>query len=141
MNVKAYMMRYRRLSERIRQIDLDIAAIETEAEGRAITSDGLPKGSGVSDPTAVLAMRLSDLKADRLLKKEEAWRAREEIQRVIDAVPDPVHSRLLYDRYVLCMRWEEIADELHYAVNYVAGRLHGRSLQSAGKILQDVKEC
>ena len=134
MTAKAYLMQHRRIVEQIRQLDLTIERIEAEVEGMSASDDGMPRGSSISKPTEKLAIQLADIKARRTALREEAWRKRDEIERVIDEVEDPVCSRLLYDRYVLCMTWEETAEDLHYNMRYVCGALHGRALQK-------VKEC
>ena len=134
MTAKAYLMQHRRIVEQIRQLDLTIERIEAEAEGMSVSDDGMPHGSAISKPTEKLAIQLADIKARRTALREEAWRKRDEIERVIDEVEDPVCSRLLYDRYVLCMTWEETANDLRYNMKYVCGALHGRALKK-------VEEC
>lgn len=42
---------------------------------------------------------------------------------------EPPYSDVLYKRYAEYKQWEQIADELNYAVNYVMGELHGRALE------------
>lgn len=129
MTTKQYLNQYWRLTERIRQIDSDIAAIEAEIGGRH-DPDG-PRGTDVSDPTARLAVRLAALRQDLERIREEAWSKRIEISRIIDGVEDKTLSQLLYDRYILCMRWDDVADDIHYEPSYVRTRLHSRALDSA----------
>lgn len=128
MTAKEYLSQYRRYAERIRQIDLDIERLEAEAESISIDLDGMPHGTTLSDRTGSLATRLADLRSKKLLLREEAWEKREEIEEVIQSLPDPVMTRLLYDRYIIGMRWEDVARDLNYDDTYTRSRLHGKAL-------------
>ena len=133
MTTKEYLQQYRRLTVRIRQLEEDIRRLEEEIGGTGISNDGMPKGTRISDPTAAYAAQLVELKNRKIRIKAKAWEKRDEIQAVIDAVEDPVCARLLYDRYILCMKWEEAADDLGYDMVYVATKLHRRALSKASE--------
>lgn len=64
---------------------------------------------------------------DRLIKK------RDKITRQIEKVPDERYRTILYQRYVQCLKWERIADNLNHDLRYVY-RLHGDALQVFDKL-------
>ncbi len=129
MTEKEFLLRYRKLTEQIRQYELDIIKLEAEIEGLTPNNDGMPRGSSLSDPTARLAAKLADLKADRLRAVDQAWNARNEIEQAISSIEDVVCSRLLFDRYVLCMTWREVSDDLQYDPHHVSRYLHKKALK------------
>lgn len=137
MTAKEFMRQYRKLTERIRQLDITIEQIEAELEGTSGSGDGMPRGTRISDPTGKFAAELVEMKRRRIRIREEAWRKRDEIETVIRAVDDPVCSRLLYDRYILFMRWEEIAEDINHDPMYTRARLHGRALQKASQCITE----
>lgn len=135
MTAKNFLSQYRRLTERIRQLDLDIEKLEAEYDSVSIDYSGMPHGSGIADRTANLAVRMTALKEEKISKREEAVAKREEIIVVINRVEDPLLSQLLYDRYILSMTWERIAEDCDRSDKWCRTELHSRALQSVKKIL------
>ena len=91
--------------------------------------DGLPRGSGGADISETVA------KIEAIRKKAEearikALNALEEIQDVIEAVPDYEEKTILRLRYINGMKWEEVACAMSMGVRNTFC-LHGKALQSA----------
>lgn len=124
-----------RMEEKIRQMDLDIERLEAEAEGLSVNYEGMPRGTRISDRTGDLAVKIAAAKDERIRMKVEALEARNEVQAVIDAVTDPLFAKILYNRYILCMRWDAISDEVHYDPVYTRTRLHSKALQDASQYI------
>ena len=135
MTAKEYLCQYRRLTERIRQINLDIEKLSAEIDSVSISYDGMPKGSAISNRTERMAVKLTSRREDLLRCKEEAWEKREEIQQVIDSVSKAAYSRVLYDRYILCWTWPQIAADMGKDIKHVSGYIHGRALQDVCRII------
>ena len=68
--------------------------------------------------------------------RQKALDLAEEIQDVIEAVPDMEEQRLLRLRYINGMKWEEVADAMGYSVQHIF-RLHGDALISAEGFRKD----
>ena len=66
------------------------------------------------------------------------YKIKAEIKGVIIQIPNPIYRDLLDMRYIQNMTWERIAVEMNYSFEYVRGILHGRALQEAGKLLQNI---
>lgn len=97
--------------------------------------DGMPKVPADGDLADTVA------KIERIKQKAEAARQKaldlaEEIQDVIEAVPDMEEQRLLRLRYINGMKWEEVADAMGYSVQHIF-RLHGDALISAEGFRKD----
>ena len=127
MTAKQYLQEYKRLCATQKRIEREIEAIEATIGGNT-AGDGTPHGSGVSDKTGALAAELADIKKAYEIAKYDAWRKRKEIVDVINTLDNPMHAQLVYDRYVLFMRWAEIAEDIFANEAYTRGRLHGAAL-------------
>lgn len=132
--IEKYLNEYRRLTEKIRQIDEDIESIESEIGAKSIGDGGGVQTSEVTDPTAKLAVQLADIRIHKDSIRAVAWQRREEIVRVIDGVQDTLQSRLLYDRYIKLMTWREVAEDIYVSEEYARGRLHAAALTSAERM-------
>lgn len=89
---------------------------EEVATIRSSWSDGEPKGSALSDPTAIRAMKLVEkldaYEAELRAIELDLWSRRRHIIGLINQIEDAKGSRLLYLRYVSGMSWAEIGMEL-----------------------------
>lgn len=134
---KRYLLQYSRQVERVRQLEDTIDAITAAIESITLDADGMPRGSDISDRTARLAVRLANASTDCEIMIARAWAVREDIERVINSVPDAAQSRLLYDRYILLKSWDQIADAIGFDPTYTRGRLHEKALASAEVFLPE----
>lgn len=135
MTAKQYLEQYKDLTEKIRQLSIEIATLEAEYDSLSIDYSGMPHGSAMADRTASLATKVTDKKLLKIRLRDRAIDMRDEIIRTIGRVEDPLHSRLLYDRYVLFMTWEQVAEDCDKSDKWCRTRLHSRALQSVKNIL------
>ena len=75
------------------------------------------------------------MKAKKLRLKEEAVAQRNQVLVVISLVEDPLLSQLLYDRYILFMTWEEVAEDCDKSDKWCRTVLHSKALQYVKIIL------
>ena len=138
MTAKEYLLQYRRALERIRQIEDQINRLYAEAEVQAkAPKPDIVRGSGrKQDRTGDIAVRIADRNRKLSEMRITAVSVLSEVATVIDAVPDPTLSRLLYDRYIGNMDWYEVARDIDKEVTYTRGRLHGKAIQAIRDILQ-----
>lgn len=135
MTAKEFLRQYRRLTVKIRQLDLDIMQLEEMYDSISIDYSGMPHGSNIADRTAQLATQMSGLRLQKVQLRAEALEKREEVIKVINQVDDPIQCQLLYDRYILFMTWERIAEDCDRSDKWCRTELHSRALQSVNKIL------
>ena len=135
MTAKQYLEQYGILTERIRQLNIDIMMLEAEYESVSIDYSGMPHGSRIADKTADMATKMSDLLDKKVELRKAAIIKRDEIVDVISRVSDPLHSRLLYDRYILFMTWEKVAEDCDKSDKWCRTRLHSNALQAVKNIL------
>ena len=134
MTAKDYLKRYERIGERLRQAKKELEYIEAQIESMGGLGDGMPRGTNVSDRTGNLAALIAESKKTYEHVLAESLRIRRNIEATVNAVEDPLQSRLLYERYIECKPWRVIAGDMIMDEVYVRGRLHGRALESVRKI-------
>lgn len=142
MNAKEYLMRVRKLNNRIKNLDEEIRDLRSEIiTVRSSWPDGNPHGTGVSNPVEEAVEKLTDqlqsIELKLLMLHSQLWSTRMEIIETIGKVEHVEHNRLLYLRYVQCDMWEQIAVEMGYTYQWVAGTLHSNALQDVEKILNE----
>lgn len=63
---------------------------------------------------------------------------REEMFNIINAIKNPTYKQILYKRYVLGKKWEEISAELFYEAQHIH-RLHKKAVEDVHAIR--MKKC
>ena len=91
----------------------------------------------MQDTTSEVAVLIAEATELLNARREDALRVLNEVADVIDAVPDESLSRLLFDRYIVRMTWEDTALDIGYDPAHTRGRLHGAALESVRKILDE----
>jgi RNA polymerase sigma factor (sigma-70 family) len=99
---------------------------ETRIYISAVVIDDMPKGTGLSNPTEELIMRLSKLYTMLLYKKNQIVDKRMQIEAAIDTLPSR-ERRLMRLFYIDGLSLEEIANIMYYSINHI-WRLHGQVL-------------
>ncbi len=115
-----------------RQIQLDLeklSAARTALFGKGVNyiSDGTKAehhGNGVEN--AYIRVLAYEEKIDAEI--DELSRKREEIEQVIEKLPDKTERELLSRRYLLFQKWDKIAEDMGYSYRHIT-RLHGKALQ------------
>lgn len=130
MTAEEYLTRYRRMSTRIKMLQDEIKRLQAEAESMQINLDGMPRGSNVSDKIARLAVQIAEYRSTLEEEIAAVYRESMKIVELIGKVENPHQQTLLYKRYIEGKKWGEIAGEMRYTYQWVAGPLHIRALRS-----------
>lgn len=128
MNIRDYLRQYKEADRRVRQLEQEYKEEldQIDAIGSPMDTDGTPHGTNIGRPTEQQALLLIR-KAERLQQaRYEAIEIRQEVYETIRRVPGNEGS-VLYERYILLKRWEDIAQDLHYSVNNIF-TLHRKAL-------------
>jgi hypothetical protein len=106
------------------------------AEAARITATYTPLTGGVGDQHRdALLIELADRAAElrELIKRQ--WSQEHLVEEFIDEIPDERHRTILRLRYVDCLRWPKVLEEMERAGLYYDERqmyrLHGSALQAA----------
>lgn len=161
MDAKNYLKQIRILAVKERILEQEIAGIRAEMESvdvsvRSTWPDGQPHGTGITDPVGEKAAAdvdaqiqerrrelmglLRDVELKLLRTQTDLYTKRVEIIEQIGQVQDAQCCELLNLRYVRCETWEQIAVTMGKTYQWVAGPLHGKSLQLMEEILKKSKK-
>ncbi len=131
MDIKTWLNRGRALDKRIHALEKSKAMAFDSA-----TSVTAPSGGGGGSEVSRKAELYSALseELDRELKRLDGILA--EITALISNVEDNTLATLLQDRYVRCMTWEQIANDMGYDITSVIKRLHPKALSAAKNAIE-----
>lgn len=128
MDIKEWLSRGRDLNKRIHALEKS-KDMAFDSATSVTTSSGGGGGSEISRKAESYSALSEEL--DRELKRLDGILA--EITALISHVEDNTLATLLQDRYVRCMTWDQIADELGYCRLHVTKTLHPAALEEAEK--------
>lgn len=140
MTGKEYLLRIKKLTTDLQNIEDEIRRTkEDQITIRSAWPDGQPHGTGGSDPVGEMAIRIIEKLKDKCeeyeRKRLRLMKEKDDIIDTISKLSHPEYSRILYLRYVSFYTWEEIAVDMHYTYQWVAGPLHGNALAEIEKII------
>lgn len=120
-----------------RWLELDIqrltAQIDSWRARMAYLGSGVPKNSlnvTTNEPdgnTVNCIAKVIDLQRKLEIKLQKQLQLKAQAEELVESLKDPRERLLLRYRYMLGMRWEEIAVTMHYGYRWVL-RLHQRAL-------------
>ena len=126
MTAKEYLSQYReeklkvkKLSDQIKELE----ALSEYASPRFSTS-----GSGISDKVGNHAAEIADKKKELNCLIAKSLELMDEIEACINRVENSRLRYILFERYICCQKWEDIAEELNLELRWVYV-LHGRALK------------
>lgn len=125
---KEYLKSYRRAVKREQDILEEIQRLRLDKMFPSVVNDGMPHGSShsdLSDYMAIMDEQIELLKEERL----EKMRCYERIEMQIRQMENEDEQEVLRLRYILGMKWEEVALKMNYSWKWVH-KIHGRALQN-----------
>lgn len=125
---KEYLKSYRRAIKREQDILDEIQRLRLDKMFPSVVNDGMPHGSrhsDLSDYAAILDEQIDLLKEERL----ERVRCYQKIERQIRQMENEDEQEVLRLRYILGMKWEEVAVKMNYSYRRTLD-IHGKALLS-----------
>ena len=125
---KEYLKSYRRAIKREQDILDEIQRLRLDKMFPSVINDGMPHGSShsdLSDYAAILDEQIELLKEERL----EKVRCYQKIERQIRQMENEDEQEVLRLRYILGMKWEEVAVKMAYSWKQTH-RIHSSALQN-----------
>ena len=120
--LKAYLALYQKSAIQTAEIEMHLADLKAEAqrlkdhEGNSVALDSAT--IRYIDACDAAGIQLDKLKA-----------LRDDIKKMIDKIDDQKLHSVLYRRYILGQKWEEVAVSMRLDYRWIT-RLHGRALQN-----------
>ena len=125
---KEYLKSYRRAIKREQDILDEIQRLRLDKMFPSVVNDGMPHGSShsdLSDYAVILDEQIDLLKEERL----ERVRCYQKIERQIRQMENEDEQEVLRLRYILGMKWEEVAVKMNYSYRRTLD-IHGKALLS-----------
>lgn len=125
---KEYLKSYRRAIKREQDILDEIQRLRLDKMFPSVVNDGMPHGSShsdLSDYAAILDEQIELLKRERL----EKIRCYQKIERQIRQMENEDEQEVLRLRYILGMKWEEVAVKMGYSWKQTH-RIHSSALKN-----------
>lgn len=125
---KEYLKSYRRAIKREQDILDEIQRLRLDKMFPSVVNDGMPHGSShsdLSDYAAILDEQIDLLKEERL----EKVRCYQKIERQISQMENEDEQEVLRLRYILGMKWEEVAVKMNYSWKWIH-KIHRRALMN-----------
>ena len=125
---KEYLKSYRRAIKREQDILDEIQRLRLDKMFPSVVNDGMPHGSShsdLSDYAAILDEQIELLKEERL----EKVRCYQKIERQIRQMENEDEQEVLRLRYILGMKWEEVAVKMDYSWRQIH-RIHSSALKN-----------
>ena len=144
MNAKDYLTQYRKIKTKIKLLEEDIAMLEASIGSSPAPKDkDMPRSPSTRNTTEDMLIMLVDLKRDKEAMYFKAMAMVSEISSTIEALADiedqnaGIYMDVLYDRYILDMNWQDIAQNVGYSEDHTRGYLHGKALLAIGPLIPD----
>ena len=136
MNAKEYLSQAYRIDQRINSKLEQVMSLRDLLGKANVTLTGMPK-SPTPNPHSMedIIVKMVDLESEINDDIDTLVDLKAEIMRCIKRVDNPEYQTLLEMRYLCFKRWEEIATELSYSMQY-AFRMHERALAEAEVFLK-----
>mgnify|MGYP000498576628 FL=1 len=125
---KEYLKSYRQAIKREQDILDEIQRLRLDKMFPSVVNDGMPHGSShsdLSDYAAILDEQIDLLKEERL----EKVRCYQKIERQISQMENEDEQEVLRLRYILGMKWEEVAVKMGYSWKQTH-RIHSSALKN-----------
>lgn len=126
---KAWLLQYRSLCRRIDRMKKEQAKWEKRATKMSAPSDGMPRGSSVSDTVGQTASKVADLQVEIDRGIARLVDLRRQMETAIGTVEDSLLRELLERRYIDGDTFEVIAVDMHYSWRNIL-RKHGKALSA-----------
>jgi hypothetical protein len=125
---KKYKLKaYIRASEKIADLNDEIAIMQSKVNKITPTLSDMPKGSGYSDKSKIIDTYV-DMMADLELEIKRLRNVKREVEYLISTIDDWTVERIMRLRYISGLRWEDICCKVNYSWAQVH-RYHAEGLK------------
>lgn len=100
-----------------------------EAKATSVSGilDGMPRSSGISDPTSRYAIKIDEIKKMLNKKHKEIAIELQRIETAIDGLR-PIYRFIMREHYINDKNWPQIAIAANYSIQRI-WQMHGEALQ------------
>lgn len=135
MTAKEYLQQIYHLDRRIKRLQAKREEIRADLYSVKSTTDynaDKVQTSASGDAMLRLIAKADSIDRDIVRKIDRLVSLRDSISKEIEQLPNEKHKEVLFKRYVICERWEQIAVDMNVTLRYVY-MVHGEALQVFAK--------
>lgn len=133
MTAKEYLQQIYHINQRIKRIERQRDDLRASMFGMHSPAGNMDTDrvqiSGSGDAMLKMIARVDLLEREILREMDRLIDRKEIITAQIEAMEDERYKTVLFERYVLCRRWELIAEDMHYQIKWVFA-LHSQALDA-----------
>ncbi len=134
MTAKEYLRQYCEAENDITDKLEEISRLRALAEKTTQAFGGDRVRTSGEDRLPKIIAKIADMEADVDKEIDELQSKKEDVQKIINLVPDKKQRKVLERRYIKGEKWEQIAVNLNYDYRWVT-RLHGRALITVSELI------
>lgn len=135
MTAKEYLGQVRHMEMQIRDLQDEIKRLKELAVGiSALNCDEKVLSSVSQDKMANTVCEIDEKVRELDEKVRKFVKIRSKVMETIHMLRNDEYEHILFKRYCLMKKWEEIALEMNYSYQWVC-KLHGRALREIEKLL------
>lgn len=127
--VYAIQRKIKRLEARREDLRADLYSVKSPSD----LPDIRVQTSLTGDKMLELVARVDELERNIIDEVKTLTEKKQGIIAEIEKVPNEGHKQVLFDRYILCQKWEQIALDRDKGIRWIY-RLHGKALNSFEKV-------
>lgn len=136
MNARDALAELKALMKEAERLALALDA-ERDARPRSPQMTGMPRAG--NNTTLDIQMERIESAEKRFEKARDRYLERlNEIEDLMDQVTDCRYQRVLYFRHIYLMKWEEVAERMHYAESTVRG-FHKKALEDMTRRMKNAE--
>ena len=125
---KEYLNQYQESQRALKRIEDTIYELRSFKMYPSAIIDGLPRSAEHKD-LSDYAVKLDQLVARYYRQRYKRIKIFDEIMQKIEKHQDETERQLLFERYIKCAKWEDIAEEMGYSLQHIH-RLHNKAIEN-----------
>ena len=127
--VYSIQRKIKRLEDRRQDLRADLYSVKSPSDLPEIRVQTSLSG----DKMLELIAKVDDIERGIIAEIEELTETKQAVIAEIEKVPNENYRQLLFDRYILCQKWEKIALDRDKGIRWIY-RMHGKSLNAFEKV-------
>lgn len=115
-DVEGQLYNYNTIQLRIAKLTRDIESLAEGVASLGGASDGMPRGTEISNPTANNAIRLMEIKAEKETQRAKEARIIQNLDEAMTCLT-PEQQAIIKERYFHTKPWEQVARAVGYSIS------------------------
>ncbi|WP_455505704.1 DUF1492 domain-containing protein [Gemmiger formicilis] len=138
MTAKEYLSEVERLDVIIKQHEETLEMLKDQVLSTTTRISSIKvQSTSKTDRIGDIVAKMVDMENMIEEKIAESWDLKCKIIAQIQGLKNPLHSQILFEKYINCKGLQQISNEIGYTYQYVV-ELHGKALKAFGKQYQEL---